>query len=632
MLIPELLDDIRNKIQTGNTLDEILGDYDGIFLQDVVKHFYHINGGPELRDYQKETLEECKTFFEKNPYGFNYNLLWCCGLGKTKMVLTMAKDLNSKTILIGVPSLVLMDQMCDNIKLFYPLTLIFRLYSKNEYGNKLKIESNLEDYLKSKSRFKIIVCTYHSSPKILELSRNTNTTFDLVILDEVHHLLEKKQKKFNKILDVEFRKRINLTATPNLSDEDGKKYSFKNSEIFKGINNIKSIDWSIKNNYVSDYNILVIDDSEYSLDKSILQKYQNMELILSGYIGVKAIMDGISNKILIYCNRVDNAKKVKNIIDDILVIMRKNGNQVDIGNYVLNGEDNKDTRNNVLKDFKGKHDSILTSVQILGEGFDYPDLDSVIFAEKMESPIRIVQSALRPCRISKKSKKANIFIPIIKDDNSKLKQFLLKMKTVDTIINKINTVKIDKKKRQIRIVNPGENIIEERIINDFILDYLSKIKLEYLKDEIEESYLNSSFNEKLKEKNGNIILCPVSDKSFVNYYNSIFTKDKWVENCMWGFKSGLKSQWVKLKKNDYICLVEKKFITLGFVQKTYISKEKSNENWGEDIYPLIVEFKFYKRIKIEKRDFMTKIGCKKNDNLMGSRIYNGEHKYVFWDF
>jgi superfamily II DNA or RNA helicase len=631
MLIPELLDDIRNKIQTGNTLDEILEDYDGIFLQDVVKHFYHINGGPELRDYQKETLEECKTFFEKNPYGFNYNLLWCCGLGKTKMVLTMAKDLNSKTILIGVPSLVLMDQMCENINLFYPLTSIFKLCSKNEYGNKISIDSNLEDYLRSNSRFKIVVCTYHSAPKILDISENTNITFDLVILDEVHHLLDKKQKTFNKILNVKYQKRINLTATPNLEEEDEKKYSFNNSETFKGINNIKSIDWSIKNNYVSDYNILVIDDSEYTLDRSILLKYQNMELILSAYVGVKAIMDGLSNKILIYCNRVENSKKVKNIIDDILVIMRENGKDLDIGNYVLNGEDTCETRNEVLKDFKGKYNSILTSVQILGEGFDYPDLDSVIFAEKMESPIRIVQSALRPCRLSKKNRKANIFIPITRNDNSKLKQFLLKMKTVDTIINKINTIKVDKRGKTM-IVKSNIDTMDKGLIDDSIFNYLGKIKLEYLKDEIEQSNIDILFNEELKQEGGNIILCPVSDKSFVNYYKSIFTKDKLNENCMWGFKNGVKSQWGKLKKDDYICLVEKKFITLGFVQETYVSKEKSTENWGEDIYPLIVEFKFYKRIKMEKREFMTNIGCKKSDNLMGSRIYNGEFKNVFWEF
>ena len=631
MLIPELLDDIRNKIQTGNTLDEILEDYDGIFLQDVVKHFYHINGGPELRDYQKETLEECKTFFEKKPYGFNYNLLWCCGLGKTKMVLTMAKDLNSKTILIGVPSLVLMDQMCENINLFYPLTSIFKLCSKNEYGNKISMDSNLEDYLRSNSRFKIVVCTYHSAPKILDISENTNITFDLVILDEVHHLLDKKQKTFNKILNVKYQKRINLTATPNLEEEDEKKYSFNNSETFKGINNIKSIDWSIKNNYVSDYNILVIDDSEYTLDRSILLKYQNMELILSAYVGVKAIMDGLSNKILIYCNRVENSKKVKNIIDDILVIMRENGKDLDIGNYVLNGEDTCETRNEVLKDFKGKYNSILTSVQILGEGFDYPDLDSVIFAEKMESPIRIVQSALRPCRLSKKNRKANIFIPITRNDNSKLKQFLLKMKTVDTIINKINTIKVNKRGKTM-IVKSNIDTMDKGLIDDSIFNYLGKIKLEYLKDEIEQSNIDILFNEELKQEGGNIILCPVSDKSFVNYYKSIFTKDKLNENCMWGFKNGVKSQWGKLKKDDYICLVEKKFITLGFVQETYVSKEKSTENWGEDIYPLIVEFKFYKRIKMEKREFMTNIGCKKSDNLMGSRIYNGEFKNVFWEF
>jgi superfamily II DNA or RNA helicase len=637
MLNPELLDDIRKKKQTGKTLNEILDNYHGDFLQDILKHYYHLNGGPDLRDYQIDALDECKNFFEKNTNGRNYNLLWCCGLGKTKMVLTMSKKLNAKTILIGVPSLVLMDQICEDIKLFYPLNSIFKLFSKKEIEDRRVLKpDNLRDYLLSDNRFKIVVSTYHSSNKILDISKDTNTIFDLVILDEAHHLLDKKQKIFNKILDVRYSKRINLTATPNLEDDNEKMYSFKNSEEFKGINNIKSIDWAIKNKYVTDYNILVINDNEYDIDKSILQKYDNLELIISAYVGVKAIIDGISSKILIYCNRVVNAKKIKNIINDILIIKRKNGIELDLGNYELNGSDSFTTRNNVLKDFKEKEQSILSSVQIFGEGFDYPDLDSVIFAEKMTSPIRIVQSALRPCRISKKNtnKKANIFLPVTKEDTSKLKQFLLKMKTIDSIISKINVIKMEKSKKLSILKCKNDRINDnDLLIDDDIFNYLGKIKLEYLRNELEESNIDVSFNQNFKKKTANnIILCPVSDISFVNYYKTIFIKDKENENCMWGFKNGLKSQWEKLKKDDYICLVEKKYITIGFVQTTYISKKKSLENWNDECYLLIVEFKFYKRIKIEKREFMTKIGCKSTDNLMGGRIYNGKQKKFFWDF
>ena len=410
-------------------------------------------------------------------------------------------------------------------------------------------------------------------------------------------------------------------------------------------NNIKSIEWAIDNNFITNYNIIVINDDEYDLDKSILSKYNNkFEIIISAYVALKALYDGISKKILIYCNRVENAKMVQNIINDLIKI--KNGNknelntdgiELNIGNYELNGSNCSVIRNDVIAKFKEDEYGILSSVQIFGEGFDYPELDSVLFAEKMSSPIRIVQSALRPCRIntSNKNKVANIFLPVTKNDKSKLKQFLLKMKSVDNIVDKIKISKLGTRRNVNLNRNSNENVNRNEDVNLDIdaLEYLSYIKLEYLRNELEEINLNKTYNieyKKLfKSDDINVILCPVSDTSFINYYKTILSRDIQNENCSWGLKFGLKSQWKKLKKDDYICLVEKHYITIGIVQKTYESKPKSIENWNDDIYLNIIEFRFFKRIKIQKKEFMVKIGCKPTDNLMGSRVYNGKHKNVF---
>ena len=84
--------------------------------------------------------------------------------------------------------------------------------------------------------------------------------------------------------------------------------------------------YSYDNNFITNYNIIVINDDEYDLDKSILSKYNNkFEIIISAYVALKALYDGISKKILIYCNRVENAKMVQNIINDLIKI--KNGNK-----------------------------------------------------------------------------------------------------------------------------------------------------------------------------------------------------------------------------------------------------------------------------------------------------------------
>jgi len=201
-----LLKDLTNKINDGKNLNEILGLYNGEFTNDIIRHYYHINNGPDLRDFQEDALKEALTFFEKYPENFNYNLLWCCGLGKTKMSLTISKRLNVKTILIGVPSLVLMDQFSDELKLFFTNTEIFKLYSKQDLNDindkRIYTRGDLQQFLLGENRYKIIISTYHSSKFLLEITESMDIKFDLVILDEVHHLLDKKQKVFNNILKI----------------------------------------------------------------------------------------------------------------------------------------------------------------------------------------------------------------------------------------------------------------------------------------------------------------------------------------------------------------------------------------------------------------------------------------------
>ena len=65
----------------------------------------------------------------------------------------------------------------------------------------------------------------------------------MVILDECHHLQAKKQKLFCHILDVPFKSRIILSATPYLDNENSKLYSLLSSKQFLGLHNTKSIAW-----------------------------------------------------------------------------------------------------------------------------------------------------------------------------------------------------------------------------------------------------------------------------------------------------------------------------------------------------------------------------------------------------
>ena len=55
----------------------------------------------------------------------------------------------------------------------------------------------------------------------------------------------------------------------------------------------------------------------------------------------------------------------------------------------------------MLANFEKSKFGIISCVYCLGEGWDFPLLDGVVFAENMSSNIRIVQSALRASRKNK---------------------------------------------------------------------------------------------------------------------------------------------------------------------------------------------------------------------------------------
>lgn len=73
----------------------------------------------------------------------------------------------------------------------------------------------------------------------------------------------------------------------------------------------------------------------------------------------------------------------------------------------------------IINNFEKAKFGILTCVYCLGEGWNFPLLDGVVFAENMTSKIRIVQSALRASRKNKKepNKITKIILPILNRDD-----------------------------------------------------------------------------------------------------------------------------------------------------------------------------------------------------------------------
>jgi predicted helicase len=81
-------------------------------------------------EQQHIVLNGIHAFYEKYDIG---KLIWACGLGKAMLGLFIVKTLGFKRVLIGVPSIQLQDQMIEEIKKVFPLSLVQRVGGGSTY-------------------------------------------------------------------------------------------------------------------------------------------------------------------------------------------------------------------------------------------------------------------------------------------------------------------------------------------------------------------------------------------------------------------------------------------------------------------------------------------------------------------
>ena len=414
------------------------------------------------RNYQNDIIDKSVIYFEKYDKGI---LVLMCGVGKTLISLWITQKLNSNTILIGVPNKLLLKQWEGVIRILFqniPCLIV-------EGG--LDIE-NIAQFFKNNQKRYIVITTYSSCYKVYHAtSQLTRFKFDMKILDEVHHLttnniqLTHTTKKYIEMLNIPSIKQVSLTATlkqlENMCD-DNIVVSNDNIEYFGEIIDRKSLLWAINENIICDYDIQTIytdeDQIEQQLSRFCLVKENDKRLFLSAYTSLKSISDRHSHHLLIYSNNKDNSLElihyIKMLLTDYFDIP-----ELYYSNY--HSEMKPKNQKEIINNFEKAKFGIITCVYCLGEGWDFPLLDGVVFAENMSSNIRIVQSALRACRKNNKDihKKAKIILPILKKDDwlentensdlKKVEEVIRQMGLEDeTIVQKIKVSRIDIEKQK----------------------------------------------------------------------------------------------------------------------------------------------------------------------------------------
>ena len=446
------------------------------------------------RTDQTIIIEKSVIHFQQYDKGM---LVLMCGVGKTLISLWITQELNSNTILIGVPNKLLLKQWEEVI------CVLFQNVPYLIVSGGIEIE-NIKRFLENNQKRSIVITTYSSAHKVYTATQDTRFIFGMKIFDEVHHLttnnmrLAHTTKKYIQMLNIPSVKQLSLTATLKQLEsmcDNGIVVSNDNVEYFGEIIDRKCLLWAINENIICDYVIQTIVTNEEQLEQQLTRFHiieeNDKRLFLSAFASLKSIFDGHSHHLLIYSNNKDNSLKlvqyIKMLIDD---------NYFDIPDLYYSkyhSEMKSKDQKEIINNFEKAKFGIITCVYCLGEGWDFPSLDGVVFAENMTSNIRIVQSALRASRKNKNdiNKKTKIILPILNRDDwlennenpdlKKVREVIYQMGLEDeTITQKIQVFRIDIEKQKSKTREKEEREMVDEF-GEYDDELTQKIRLKTIK-------------------------------------------------------------------------------------------------------------------------------------------------------
>jgi len=459
------------------------------------------------RDYQEIIIKKSYEYFQDNDNGL---LVIPCGTGKTLISLWITQELNCNTILIGVPNLLLLNQWLNIILILFNIPYLI-------ISSGVKINDIIE-FLKENNNKCIIITTYSSCHKVYSATKKLSFKFKIKINDECHHLTGNEiegTKKYIEMLNIPSEKQLSVTATIKEIQDDS---SISNTSIlhFGNIIDKKCLLWAINKNIICDYVIQTIISDIETQNIFNIETESNMRLFLSAFTTLKSISSNTTHHVLIYSNNKKNSLQIIKWINKIIEKKYFNIPELYYSNY--NGDMKNQNQKEILNKFEKSKYGIISCVYCLGEGYDLPLLDGIVFSENMSSNIRIVQSALRASRKNKNevNKITKIILPVINNDwldnneNSdfkKVKEIIYQMGLEDeTIMQKIKVLKISVEKEE----NENEKeMIKESEFGYYNEELTARLKLKTIKRTV----LGTSY-EKAKK-----IIADKNIMSKIEYYN-----------------------------------------------------------------------------------------------------------------
>ena len=324
--------------------------------------------GEELRNYQQDIIKE--TLYNLSHHK-SIMVQMPTGTGKTTVmasfVKTYIKEIEpNKRVLIVVHRKELVEQIYMRLR---------------KFGIQAGIIMSGENYEPTKQ---VQVASISTLIRKKELPFNIS----LVVVDEAHHILAKTY--LDLIKNYKDSKVLGLTATPIRLNGDGFDH------IFEKLACSHKIEWFIENKFLSQYKHLAlldnkiknikIDKIKNEYDQSSLTEFMQSERKISNVLAAyERYYTG--RKTIIFCVDINHMKKLSERFFAHY-----------IQNHCIDSFTKKEEREAILKSFRNGDVNVLFNVNIFTEGFDCPDIETVILARPTKSVALYIQQIGRVLR------------------------------------------------------------------------------------------------------------------------------------------------------------------------------------------------------------------------------------------
>jgi predicted helicase len=446
----------------------------------------------KLYPHQKEAVEKALVYFQ-DPSHTRGKLIMACGTGKTFTALRIAEEQtqNKGLILFLVPSIALLSQTLNewHANSLYPIHAIcvcsdpevsqkrskhedkdmfsvvdLALPASTDVENIVKQFQNLEN--KEQKGLIVVFSTYQSievaaqAQKELAKQNSSYAEFDLIVCDEAHRttgvsLSQEDESVFTKVHNNDFikaKKRLYMTATPRLYDENAKSKAAKveaylcsmddpaiyGKEIYR-----MGFGEAVEKDLLSDYKVLILTINEKQIPPALQQILagENNEIEADDFSKLIGCINALSKQILgdqgviqasdpepmrravAFCQTISVSKQITemfNVISEDYISQLPEDKQAQMQKITarhIDGTMSAPQKNELLtwlkEEPKPNECRVLTNVRCLSEGVDVPSLDSVLFLSARNSQVDVVQSVGRVMRKAPGKKYGYIIIPVV---------------------------------------------------------------------------------------------------------------------------------------------------------------------------------------------------------------------------